>query len=347
MNAQAAWMTRIQHPKKGQPMGLSWLCSRVWFVGLVAVWTLSAVAETVDAVVATVAGQPILRSELLDDIQPAVAALQAQGKSGAELQQAVRNLLRDALNQAVDYQILYREAEFAGVKIEDKEIEERLEKIKKDYPSNEAFLKALEQSGQTLPEFRERLKKQIMAVSFSMSRRKQFEKEATVTEEEMQRYYQEHVKDFERPERVRLRRIFLGAPEDSSQRAQVKARLEALRAELAQGADFAEYAKKFSEGPEAQDGGLVGWVKRGDLVKPLDDEAFALERGQLSDVLETQFGFHLLYVEEKEASGVLPYEKARLEIEPILRAKAAEERYQRWMEDLRRKNKVRILAESL
>ena len=92
----------------------------------------------------------------------------------------------------------------------------------------------------------------------------------------------------------------------------------------------------------AEDGGIIGWVQRGDLKGPLDEAAFALGEGEVSGAIETEEGFHLVKVEKKEAAGLATLDDARKDIEPELRRAAAGEKFKKWMEDLRKRSKVQV-----
>jgi len=181
-----------------------------------------------------------------------------------------------------------------------------------------------------------------MAISVGVQKHRTFEQEAVISEADARQYYQDHQDAFSRPERVKLRRVFLSAGDDAAERARVKARLEAVAEEARLGADFAELAKQYSEGPDAADGGLMGWVSRGDLVPELENAAFALAEGGISEIIETQWGFQLLKVEEKEGAGLASFEEARTDIEPLLRSRYADERYQKWIAELRKRSRVRV-----
>ncbi len=87
----------------------------------------------------------------------------------------------------------------------------------------------------------------------------------------------------------------------------------------------------------------MGWVKAGDMVAELDAVLAGLKPGETSGVVETEFGFHLLKVEAREDAGLTPYDKARQEIEPLLRKQRVDERYKKWMGTLRQRGNVRIL----
>lgn len=318
---------------------VSWILS----AGLVLLGSAQAFCgEVVDQIVATVDSEIILYSDLLDEAAPLLSDLQAKATSQEAYASEKAEVIEEALDTAIERRILYREAQLAGIQVTDKDVEERLNKIIAGYDSQEQFRQALEEAGETMGDLRENLRKQIMAISFGMQKHKAFEEEVVISEAEMQQYYQDNSAEFSEAERVKLRRIFLGAPSDPAERAKVKARLEALAEEARQGADFAALAKQHSEGPDAADSGLMGWVAKGDLVPELEAAAFSLPAGGISEVIETQWGFHLLRVDEKNESGVSTYESSRTQIEPALRAKYADERYEKWIAELRKRSRVRV-----
>jgi parvulin-like peptidyl-prolyl isomerase len=286
-------------------------------------------AEVVDAIVATVDTEPILQSDLTSQV--------------AMVEGDPNMALREVLDKAIEQKILYRQALLAGLDVPETTVEERLETIRKNYNTNEEFMKALEDSGETLSDFRDNLRKQIIAVSMGMRKRSEFEKEVVITESDMRQYYQDHQDEFSLPERVQVRRLFLGATKDPADRARVRAQLEALRAELDLGADFGELAKTHSEGPDAAGGGVVGWIQRGDLVPELENEVFKLQPNELSPVIETEWGFHLLRADDREAAGDADYEEVRSQIEPVLRAELARGKYDSWLQELRKRSRVRVL----
>lgn len=318
-----------------------------WYGNLLATVLLlgmagAAGAEIIDAVLATVDNEVILRSDIMREIGPYLGNLRLTARNEDEFNQSAEAQVRAALDQAVENKILLREALRAGLEVTDEQVEERIEEIRKRYPSNEEFHKVLEEAGETMSDFRTHVRKQILAIAMGMRKRRAFEEEALVSEGAVAQYYQDHKQECARPERVRLRRIFLSANQDPGNRAQGRARLAGLREELEAGADFAALAKAYSEGPEAENGGVVGWAARGDLVEELETAAFALAEDEISDIVETEFGFHVLKAEQKEEAGVPSLEELRTEIEPELRRQYADERYATWMGELRKRSRVRI-----
>lgn len=320
--------------------------NRIWmgpaFIALaIALASPPAVAEVVDAVAATVGSEVILMSEVMEDVAPLAQQLRQDATSESEFNSEIRKAVSDALDQAIEMKILYRQAQLAGMQIEDSMVEQRLAEVKKRYPSEAAFQDALRESGESMSDVRVRLRQQIMALGMGYQKRRDLEKQVAISEADVQQYYNDHLTDFQRKERVLLRRIFLSATDDAA-RARAKARLEALKEELSLGASFGELAQRYSNGPEAAEGGRVGWVERGDLVVALEDAAFALQPGQTSDVINTEYGCVLLSVEKREEAGVATLDEVRTEIEPALRAQGADESYKAWVADLRTRSRVRV-----
>jgi parvulin-like peptidyl-prolyl isomerase len=299
-------------------------------------------AEIVDKVLAVVDTEAILLSDVLMEIGPALNDLRASAASAEEFDRAADKQVRATLDQAIENRILLREAQLAGIEVEDAQVEKRLEDYKKLFDSNQAFMEELERSGQTLSDVRARLRKQMLARTMAVRKLHEFEEGVTISESEVAQYYQDHSGQFQHPERIRCYQIFLPAGDDPAERARAQAQLEQLRVEIDAGTDFGELALAHSKAPGAEDGGLIGWVERGDLVGPLEEAAFALGEGEVSDVVETGGGFHLLRVDTKQPAGQASLEEVRKDIEPELRRAAATGHYKKWINELRKRSRVQV-----
>ncbi len=158
-------------------------------------------------------------------------------------------------------------------------------------------------------------------------RRAEFEPTAKPTDAEMQAFYREHVEDrFTDPDEVHARHILIRVDPGADDAAKSKARAEAedVLKQVRAGGDFAALAKEHSKDPgSAAKGGDLGFFPRGRMVPAFDAAAFALEPGQVSDVVETPFGFHIIKVEEKKPGGVRPFDAVREQIEKELTAERA------------------------
>ncbi|MCF6283764.1 MAG: peptidylprolyl isomerase [Candidatus Hydrogenedentes bacterium] len=299
---------------------------------LIAGLSFQAAAEIVDAIVATVDTEVILQSEIVSEIRPLIAD---------KPEQEIVKLFNEALEQSIEQKILYREGVLNDIKITDEQVEARIKGFRERYASEKDFLGALAEEGVTISAFRERIRKQTVALSMGMSKRRYLEDDAVISEAELSQYYQDNLKQFQKPERVKLYRIFIAMDQSEGGRGKTLARLEALREELALGAEFSKLAEQHSDGPSAAEGGFVGWIGRGDFVADLEDVAFGLEPGDISPIIETDTGMMLFMAAEKVEAGLASFDEVRTEIEPVLRANYGNERYKRWMAELRKRSRVR------
>jgi parvulin-like peptidyl-prolyl isomerase len=294
--------------------------------------SFQASSEVVDAIVATVDTEVILRSEIVSEIRPLVVD---------KAEHEIVKYFNEALEQSIEQKILYREGVLNDIKITDEQVEARIEGFRERYSSEEDFLAALAEEGVTISAFRERIRKQTVALSMGISKRRYLERGAVISEAELAQYYQDNVDQFQKPERVKLYRIFIVMDSSEGGRNKTLARLETLREELALGAEFSKLAKQHSDGPSAADGGFVGWIGRGDFVTDLEEVAFGLVPGDVSPIVETDTGMMLFMAAEKVEAGLASFDEVRTEIEPVLRANYGSERYNRWMAELRKRSRVR------
>lgn len=141
-----------------------------------------------------------------------------------------------------------------------------------------------------------------------------------VSEEEIKNYYETHKNSFFEPEKVKARHILvkLDPKADNKVKAQATKKIEDILAKLKKGANFGEMAKKYSEGPSASQGGELGWFTKTEMVKPFAEEAFKLKKGEIGGPVQTQFGLHLIQVEDKKPAGYLSLEEAKKDIKNLL-----------------------------
>lgn len=153
----------------------------------------------------------------------------------------------------------------------------------------------------------------------------------TVSEADLRKYYEENAARYTTPEERRASHILVKADKDApaADRAKAKAKADALLAELkANPAAFADLAKKNSDDPgSAERGGDLDFFARGAMVKPFEDTAFGLQKGQLSPVVETDFGFHIIKVTDVRGGEKRSFEAARAEMEDEVRRQLAQRRF--------------------
>lgn len=147
----------------------------------------------------------------------------------------------------------------------------------------------------------------------------------TISDDELKQYYDENLSDYQKPEGRHARHILLkaGSADSDETHQQQKAKAEEVLAKARSGEDFAQLAQQFSEGPSAAAGGDLGFFTENQMVKPFNDAVFGMETGQISDVVKTDFGYHIIKLEEIQPAGTTPYEAAQTEIKEKLQLEQA------------------------
>jgi len=178
------------------------------------------------------------------------------------------------------------------------------------------------------------------------------EKGIKIPEDNLRDYYGKNIAIYQRPGRVKARHILIRP--DAKEEDGIKAKKEALEkarkilADIKKGADFSEIAKKHSQDPGSSPrGGDIGYFGRGAMVKPFEDAAFALKKGQISGIVETEYGFHIIKADDKEEEGVLPFEKVKKDIENSIVAEEAGKMAREKMSEVRELLKQDLSPERL
>jgi peptidyl-prolyl cis-trans isomerase C len=166
-----------------------------------------------------------------------------------------------------------------------------------------------------------------------------------ITEKEAENFYSEQKDKFKKPEQVRARHILVKIdPSDPQEKKDTgRQKIESILAEVKLGKeDFSELAKKYSEGPSGPKGGDLGYFGHGQMVPPFEKVAFALKTGEISDVVETQFGYHIIKVEDKKDARVIPYTEAKEDIRENLKRQQGSQKIDAWITELRNKAAIEI-----
>jgi len=227
-------------------------------------------------------------------------------------QSAIVSFKKNILDQLIDYELIYQQAQKEKVKISNDEINLEIDKIKDNFSSPEEFDEALKANNITLVRLKEDIKRQLMINSILEETRNQ----VSVSDEELLEYYNENKESFLEPEQVHARHILVETEEEANN----------LLLQLKEGlTDFAELAKEKSIGPSAPSGGDLGFFAIGQMVKEFEDAAFSLEPGEISGVVQTQFGYHIIKCEEKKEEYSPTFEEAKERISNLLKSQRENE----------------------
>jgi len=245
-----------------------------------------------------------LREEIAHDCQNCQAD---------KMEAMYRDRQKDLLRDLIDQQLLVQRGKDEGISVET-DLIKRLDDVRKDnkLASLEELEKAVEGEGLSWEDYKTQIRNSLLTqevIHREMSNR------IVIGKEEIKKYYDEHQKEFVRPELVVLSEIFLSTegrtPEEM---AVVQRKVEDYRNRVLKGEEFSELAKRYSEGSTAKEGGGLGTFERGQLSKQLEDAVFALNRNGLTDVIQTKTGFEVLKVIDHFQAGQQPMDKVENEI---------------------------------
>lgn len=225
--------------------------------------------------------------------------------------------------------VIEQEAEKQGVKISADAIEEELDAFIESYGGEESFNAALEQSGISLDNFKYDIEIYLMTKELMSP-------DIKVTEEDMETYFEENKAEFAQAEEVQASHILV---EDEATAKEV---LEKVNA----GEDFAELAKEYSTDGTAENGGDLGFFGTGQMVEPFEKAAFALEIGEVSDIVETEYGFHIIKVTDKQEAKEAVFADHKEEIKEILIEEEMNANYATWLEELKESYDINNTFES-
>ncbi len=236
---------------------------------------------------------------------------------------------REILEELIEEKILLDESEKLGITAEEKEVEEFIKQVKEQY--GEEFERHHPPSSDRFMKLRQWIRKRtIMKKTID-----ELTKQIVPTENEMAEYYERNINEFIRPERVKLWQIVV------MDRDKARGIWELLK----KGEDFSNLARLYSVGPEGKKGGFMGFFKRGELPKELDEVAFRMPPGKVSDVIRSPYGFHIIYVEKREAKGAIPFGEAKDTIRRRLTDEKREVFLTNWIRGKKDELQIKIVEE--
>jgi peptidyl-prolyl cis-trans isomerase C len=248
---------------------------------------------------------------------------------------------RSVLDDLVAYRLLRQEARRRQVPVADVDLETRLGGLRKQFGTEQAFELALKAQHTSLEKLREDARSDLMVNKLLQD---EVLSKIQVKPGDISSFYEKNPDKFQQPEMVHASHILVIVPPeaDAKTKGALKARaVEALKAAKA-GKDFAALARQYSQDGSAAKGGDLGFFPRGQMVPAFEQAAFSLAPGQVSDLVETQFGFHIIKVLERRAGGTVPFAQAAPKIQEYLEQQAQSEKGKAFVDSLKAKGTVEI-----
>ncbi len=225
---------------------------------------------------------------------------------------------QEILDRLINFELLYQKSQQKGIVVSQSEVDQYLRELKSQFKEQSKYAQYLDGMKFSEASAREYTHRELSVNRFINTIETEI---LPVGEDEKKQYYDNHHQRFREPEQIRINHIVLRMSQTATEQEQIEAieKLSNIRDQVEKKeASFAELARTLSEDVTAENGGELGYFKRGQLIKPFEDAAFSLEVGEISGVVITPYGYHLIMVTEKIPEKELTYTEVQNEISKIL-----------------------------
>ncbi|HHY80872.1 MAG TPA: foldase [Thermoanaerobacter sp.] len=260
-----------------------------------------------DNVVARVNGEAITKDELYD------ALVQENGKT--------------VLNSLIANKIVELEAKKQNITVSEEDVQKEVDKLAEQYGGEEAFTQFLDMYGYSLDGIKDNIKMNLYV-------KKLLEPTIKIEESEIKSYFDENKASFDTPEQVKASHILVGSEEKAKE----------VKQKLQDGEDFAELAKTYStDTSNNQQGGELGYFSKGQMAPEFEAAAFSLKVGEISDPVKTEFGYHIIKVEDKKEAKEATYEESKDKIKEALLEEKLSAAFSTWIREKFSEYKIETL----
>jgi len=286
---------------------------------------------------AVVNGTVITQAELDSQMKIVIDRLRASGRLPDVSQ--LDQIRSQVLENLIARELLYQESQKKGIKISEEEVNKQLINVKAQFPNEAEFNNALTRMNLTEANIKEKLQRDLALKKLIED---EVAPKVTVSDSDIRAFYENNPETFKQPERVKASHILIKVDPkaDASQKAEAQKKIDLVQAKLQKGEDFGALAKEYSEGPTGPKGGDLGYFTRGQMVKPFEEAAFAMKPGEVSGMVETRFGYHLIKVTDKTPEGTMPYEDVKERLAEFLKQQKIQEEINVYVKRLEEKSKI-------
>lgn len=298
-------------------------------------------AEVIDRIVALVNNEVITLSEL-EEFGGRLFHQLKEATLPAEREEKLKKARRDALEQLIENKLLEQEIRKRKVEVSEREVDAAVAEILKHNRLTENELKvALAKEGITLAAYRRHIRNDLGKMRLI---NREIKSKIVINEEDLKIIYQQKIKEFTDPVEVKLQQIFIPWPRGGTaeESKNTEEKIKDLWRRARQGEDFTELARNYSLGPEAKDGGVLGYFKKQELIPELEEVAFKLEVGEISEIIRSPHGFHILRLLERKGGTPKPFTEVAPKIREAKLQEEAEKKFQDWLQNLKSKAYIEI-----
>jgi peptidyl-prolyl cis-trans isomerase C len=274
-----------------------------------------------EEIVISVGSRNITKAELKDYIDQIAIEM---GLRDREINQGITSII----NKVVEKNLILEYGKEAGIKISNNELASSIKDLKKDYP-DDVFKEMLLKGSVDYNTWTKEIKQKLLIEKITQKAAGDTE---PITFEETQAYFNSHRDDFWHPMMIKLRQIAVKTSDEA----------EIIHKRLSSGEDMGDLAEKNSITPDSKEGGIMGWIGKGQLEEGIEDIVFSLPVGEISSILKSSYGYHIFEVMEIRNEGYYTLPEKMEEIEAVLTLQKRELAYSKWISDLKKRYPTKI-----
>jgi peptidyl-prolyl cis-trans isomerase SurA len=330
------WSTRFRkYPTALKQLGLC-----VWIVFILAGGLH---AELVDRVVAIVNNDVILLSDLNQPMAAVRANLDQQGYSQSQKDQILKQQRSHILEQLIYDKLTDQQVQRHNIKIDDSEVDATIQRIQRiNKLSDDALRQGLELDGMTYDDYRKQIKDKMLRARLV---NREVKSKIVITDEDIKAYYEAHLDEYGGHTKYELSHILIKVPPsaDSTEKERARQKIDKIYKQLQEGNAFEQLAAAYSEASSAARNGQLGVFDLNILSEQIKQALKGLEAKQFSKVVESDQGYQIFYIESVIQSGGKALDEVRADIQEKLFADVVDQKFNKWIKDLRQRSHVRIM----
>jgi len=290
-------------------------------------------------VIAKVNEVEISNEEVAQEVKNIIAQHQ-NNFTPEQIEAAKPKIRQQAVEATINKYLLNFEVSKQDIQVPSEHVEQEFDAIVKRFPSQNAFEDQLKQVGITENQIKADLEQQLKVDNLVRSHIKGLG--LTLTAEEISKFFDDNPDNFKMPERISASHILFKVDPDASNdlKAQKRLELSGLLGKIEKGAEFSNLASQHSECPSKEKGGDLGFFDRGKMVKPFEDAAFKMKVGDVSEIVETKFGYHIIKLTDRKAAETASFDEVKEQISQHLVAGKEQDAFVQYVETLRKATKI-------
>ncbi len=304
----------------------------------------SAIAEIAERIVAIVNGEVITLSELNSAYEPYKRRIEESYK-GPDKEKIIAENRRVLLDKLIDNIIIDQEAKKSQMIIKDEEVTETINDfLSRRKMKMEDLVNELAKENSTMEAHRKEVKGYLLRMRLL---RREVRSKVAVTEEEIGAYYLKNRESYEGKEAIRIKQLLILFPKGADEKTKAKLRdeMDAIHKRLLNGEPFDLVAMQVSMGRGGVTAGDLGFVEKGSILPSVENVAFGLKKDEISNVIESPVGLHIIQAIDRRGAGIKPIESVREEIKAKIEEEKIDKKYEEWIKDLRKKSLIEIKLE--